>query len=252
MKKLFIFSLISLLSISCNKKKEQAEKREANSKDSIVEASKAPIQNPSNEIPKNKISDFIPKGYIVYEDELNRNIKGDLNNDGLEDLVILIKGTDKSKIVNDESRGKLDRNRRGIIILFNQGDHYEVASKNYTCFSSENEDGGVYYAPELTVSIIKGKLNINYSQGRYGAWDYLFRYQDGHFALIGYEVSSNRGPTTQFITSVNFLTKKRLTKDNINKDNDDAEEKYIDTWEKLKMDKLLKLSEIKDFDGLYF
>ena len=96
---------------------------------------------------------FIPKEYVIFE-----KVFGDLNMDGLPDCVLIIKGTDKTKIINDEYRGKLDRNRRGIIVLFKKNDHYDLATKNYDCFSSENEDGGVYFPPELSVEIKK----VNY------------------------------------------------------------------------------------------
>ena len=86
-------------------------------------------------------------------------VKGDLNKDALEDIVLIIKGTDKSKIIEDENRGKLDRNRRGIIVLLNKGNYYQLAAENYDCFSSENEDGGVYFAAELNVEIKKGNLH---------------------------------------------------------------------------------------------
>ncbi|SEQ83888.1 hypothetical protein [Epilithonimonas lactis] len=209
---------------------------------------------------KNKPSDFIPKGYVIhkYEGGISASewdeIKGDLNKDGLEDVVLIIKGTDKSKIIQHESRGKLDRNRRGIIVLFNKGDHYDLAAKNYDCFSSENEDGGVYFAPELYLEIKNGNLYINYGHGRYGNWGYTFRAQNGDMEMIGYDAYSSRGPVPQFEVSINFLTKKKLTRDNLNKDDDgdDYVENYKDTWEKIKVEKLTKLSEIKDFDELHY
>ena len=68
---------------------------------------------------------FIPKEYVIFE-----KVFGDLNIDGLPDCVLIIKGTDKTKIINDEYRGKLDRNRRGIIVLFKKNDHYDLATKN--------------------------------------------------------------------------------------------------------------------------
>ena len=37
------------------------------------------------------LSAFLPKGYVVFE-----KINGDLNKDGIEDCVLIIKGTDKS------------------------------------------------------------------------------------------------------------------------------------------------------------
>ena len=73
---------------------------------------------------KQNPSDYLPKGYVIFE-----KIIGDLNKDGIEDCVLIIKGTDTSKIITDEYRGKLDRNRRGIIVLFNKKDHYELAVK---------------------------------------------------------------------------------------------------------------------------
>ena len=93
---------------------------------------------------------FIPKGYVFFS-----RCVGDLNNDGEPDMVLMVKGTDKSKWVNDEQRGQLDRNRRGLIILLKREAGYELIVQNYKCFSSENEDGGMDYAPELSLDINK-------------------------------------------------------------------------------------------------
>jgi hypothetical protein len=47
------------------------------------------IQNPT---------DFLLKGFVVFE-----KITGDLNNDGMEDCVLIIKGTDKNQIIFDSA-----------------------------------------------------------------------------------------------------------------------------------------------------
>ncbi|MBL7973320.1 MAG: hypothetical protein JNJ85_00310, partial [Candidatus Kapabacteria bacterium] len=65
-------------------------------------------QTNHNQVLKSNLADFIPKGYILFEP-----INGDLNKDGIDDCVLIIKGTDKQYIVKDEYRGELDRNRRG-------------------------------------------------------------------------------------------------------------------------------------------
>lgn len=195
-------------------------------------------------IQKQNPSDFIPKGYVIFE-----KISGDLNKDGIEDCVLIIKGTDKSKIITDQYRGKLDRNRRGIIILFNKKDLYKPAVRNDNCFSSENEDGGVYFAPELSVEIKKGNLYIHYGHGRYGYWQYTFRHKNLDFELIGYD-ASNGGAVINSETSINFLTKKKQEKVNTNQNAKGGDEVFKETWKNIKVNRLVKLSEIKDFDEL--
>ena len=192
-----------------------------------------------------EFSDFLPKGFVIVE-----RINGDLNKDNIADCVLIIKGIDKSKIIKDEYCGELDRNRRGIMVLFSKKDHYELAVKNYDCFPSENEDGGVYFAPELSVEINKGNLDIHYGHGRYGYWSYSFRFKYSDFELIGYDSSENRGPIVNRVTSVNFLTKKKQTKENINENAEGDDEVFKETWENINVDKFVKLSEIKDFDEL--
>ena len=204
---------------------------------------------------RQRITDFIPKGYKLFE-----KISGDLNKDGLEDCVLIIKATRKDGFERDYEGKLIDRNRRGIIILFTEKDGYKLAVKNYNCFSSENEDGGVYFAPELGVIIKDSKLYLHYYHGRYGYWEYCFRYQNSDFMLIGYEASHDRGPVVLFKTSINFLTGVEYDDENINAYNfnadsdDDSEidEVFKRTVVKLKKKPLMKLSEIEDFDELKY
>lgn len=190
-------------------------------------------------------SDFIPKGYAVFE-----NYYGDLNNDGQEDCVVLIKKTDTTNIVTNRFDQKVDRNRRGIIVLFKIGGKYRLADKNYDCFSSENEDGGVYFPPQLSVEINNEKLYLHYGHGRYGFWKYTFRFQNSNFELIGFDSSSNYGPIINKETSINFLTKKKLIKENTNENAEGGDEVFNETWSDVEIGHLVKLSDIKDFDEL--
>ena len=193
---------------------------------------------------KQNLSDFLPKGYVIFE-----KINGDLNKDGLEDCVLVIKATNKSKIITDRYGKKIDRNRRGIIVLFSKKKHYELVMKNNDCFSSENEDGGGYFAPELSVEIKKGNLYAHYGHGRYGYWQYIFRCQNSDFELIGYD-ASNGGAVIESETSINFLTKKKQEKVNTNKNAQGGDEVFKETWRNIKVNRKIKLSEIKDFDEL--
>lgn len=246
MRKYVSFStlILSLLTnMSCDQSKKKEEISTIN--DTITSKKDLPEKSVSTADIKNKPTDFVPKSYVVFE-----KIFGDLNKDGSEDCVLIIKGTDKTKFVNDESRGELDRNRRGIIVLFNKNGNYELATKNYDCFSSENEEGGVYYAPELGFEITKGNLYISYAHGRYGYWAYTFRYQNSDLELIGYDDSDNRGPVINSETSINYLTRTKIVKVNTNDNADSGEEIFEKTVSKINRTKLIRLSEIEDFDEL--
>ncbi|EDO26148.1 predicted protein [Nematostella vectensis] len=193
---------------------------------------------------KNSFATLVPKGYVLHD-----TIYGDLNKDNQEDCILIIKGTDAESIVTNRFDEIVDRNRRGIIILFKNEKGYQKITENLECFSSEHEDGGVYFAPELYFEVKRGNLLIHYGHGRYGYWSYTFRYQESKFKLIGYDVT-NGGDVIRNQTSINFLTKKKLVRANTNEDAEGGDEVFKDTWSKIKIDTLLDLSQIEDFDEL--
>ena len=239
----FLHLSIVVFFISCGQTPSDQENTQSIGTDSTKTNSNA-IKN--NEILGNP-KDFVPNGFVIYE-----TIYGDLNNDSIEDCVLVIKGADKSKVITDEIRGQLDRNRRGIIVLTKQADAYKFLLMNDDCFASENEDGGVYYAPELSIEIKKCKLYVFYRHGRYGFWGYVFRYQNSDFELIGYSSSDNHGPIVEYETSINFSTKEKIVKVNTNLGADPETEAGNEVFEttktKISVNKLFKLSEIKDFE----
>ena len=194
---------------------------------------------------KLKYKAYIPAKYVLFE-----AIQGDLNKDGIQDLVLIVKATDPTQWVNHEYRGKLDRNRRGIIVLLKEKGRYKKLTQNLSAFSSENEEGGVYFTPELWFEINKGLLNVHYGHGRYGYWNYSFRLQNQDLRLIGYDSSSNHGPYVESETSMNFLTDKKVIRKNLNED-PDGEPRFKETWSKAKISPIY-LSKIQDFDELNF
>lgn len=239
-KYLIIFGLMVSLLLSYSSSKSKKTIKKTNDLGSIQRRNLTVI-------PKQKVNtaDFVPKGFVLFS-----TIKGDLNKDGLIDEVLIVKGTDKSKVIVNRFEERADRNRRGIIILLNKKGRYELALKNLNCFSSENEDGGVYFPPDLSVQIEKGNLYIQYSHGRYGYWRYTFRFRNADFELIGYDSSDNFGPRIDRETSINFLTKKKLVKENTNQNDEGGDEVFKEKWSKLPAKPLVKLSQIKDFDDL--
>ncbi|MDH4471242.1 MAG: hypothetical protein QE487_01470 [Fluviicola sp.] len=241
MKNRIYFVMLLVLLQSCNNSPENQQATNnttASTTDETTESSSVPET-------RKKPQDFLPSGYIVFDE-----MHGDLNKDGLDDCILIIKGTAEENIVEDENHGKLDRNRRGILILLNKKGNYELAVKNTNCFSSENEDGGVYFPPELSLEIKKGKLFVQYSHGRYGYWNYMFRFNNNDFELIGYDASDNYGPVVNREVSINYLTKKKSVKVNVNESAEAGDEVFEETWEDIKIEKPIKLSEVKDFDEL--
>ena len=68
--------------------------------------------------------------------------------------------------------------------------------------------------------------------------------------MIGYD-ESNGGAIVRSEVSINFLTKKKLTRENINQDaRQGGDEIFEETWENIEIDHLIRLSEIKDIDEL--
>jgi hypothetical protein len=246
---LFVFSFLMLLSSSSCSENENTVDQVQDDSDSEAEFETGNSSETEAETEIVKVpSDFVPDEFAIFE-----KIFGDLNKDGQEDCVLITKGTDPTRVVNDEYLGELDRNRRGIIVLFKDRNSYELASQNDDCFSSENEDGGVYFPPDLSVEIKNGKLYFHYGHGRYGYWSYTFRYQDDDFKLIGFDQASHNGPALNYSTSYNFLTGKKLKKENINFDSEHPDdEKIVETWSELEKQELISLSKVEDFDELWF
>lgn len=190
---------------------------------------------------------YIPKNYSFFE-----AVKGDLNKDGVQDAVLIVKATDPKAFVDKEYWGTLDRNRRGIIVLMGQKGKstYKQLLQNLNCFSSEQEDGGVYYPPELVPEIKKGLLEINYLHGRYGYWVYKFRLQDQDMRMIGYDQFSHHGPLLESKISINLLTGKRIYTENLNTDPEKAP-KFKEA-QSVQEQAPIYLSKMKDFDELTF
>lgn len=201
-------------------------------------------KNPGN-AQTESTAEFIPTGFVLFEE-----YSGDVDENGFEDCILIVKDTKKENIIKNRFGDVVDRNRRGLIVLLNSEDGYESILMNLDCFSSENEDGGVYYPPELSIHIDNNILKIHYEHGRYGNWEYILRYHNSDFQLIGFESSENRGPIVNYKTSINFLTKRKQILENVNMNSQDREEDLIETWEEIKIDDLIKLSEIQDFDKI--
>lgn len=122
------------------------------------------------------------KDYIILEE-----IKGDLNNDGIDDYVYIFKDS-------FETVGRIypnyEENGRGMIILLSDGNMHTLENFRYNCFESLDDiEHGAYHAPELFINIEDNKLMVGFYHGRNGNWSYTLGFQDSEFKLIGFDAT---------------------------------------------------------------
>lgn len=204
----------------------------------------------------NSIKEIISKNWKILNSK-----KGDLNNDGILDLVFAIQNTDPNNIKNHDGLGsdKIDLNPRILGIYF--GSKYgsfeqKLISKDFIIL----KDSPTMDEPLDNININKkGILEIDfrfwYSAGSWSMSNhtYKFRYQNDDFRLIGYESNESHrgtGETTDY--SVNFLTNKmKITKGNFSKDEPESIK-----WKKFILKDKLTIRTLKkpfelEFEGFY-
>ena len=161
------------------------------------------------------IDRFIPKGWKTV-----LSAKGDLNNDKLEDVAIIIEKTDKANIVKNENLGSeyLNLNPRILLVLFKQKNgSYILAGKNDKGFikSEGNKESPALMDTLDSISIKNNilKIKFNYFLSA-GSWSvtqntYTFRFQNQKLELIGFDNNSfMRNSGDQEKLSINFSTNK--------------------------------------------
>ena len=161
------------------------------------------------------IDGFIPKSWKTV-----LSAKGDLNNDKLEDVAIIIEKTDKANIVKNENLGSeyLNLNPRILLVLFKQNNgSYILAGKNDKGFikSEGNKESPALMDTLDSISIkndiLKIKFNYFLSAGSWSVTQntYTFRFQNQKLELIGFDNNSfMRNSGDQEKLSINFSTNK--------------------------------------------
>ncbi|MGX9189805.1 hypothetical protein [Stenotrophomonas sp. Ker107b] len=156
---------------------------------------------------------FVPSGWRI-----EQQLRGDLNGDKREDLVLVLRQQDPRNIVEHDGFGisPLDSNPRMLAIAWATPTGYSLAAQNHTLITRHE-------APNLSdvfeegagVSIVRGTLQTTlFFFSNAGSWStgsasYTFRWQEGAFALIGYDRSSmmrNSGQTESL--SINYSTRR--------------------------------------------
>jgi hypothetical protein len=158
-------------------------------------------------------ADFVPKGWRV-----EHQPKGDLNKDGRDDVVLVLRMDDPANIVENEGLGasEFDTNPRLLAVLFAEGTGYRLAVQDHALIP--RPDSPVmddYLDGDDAVTVRRGAFTVRlHSWASAGSWytgntTFTFRHQDGCFRLIGHDNSwMHRASGETASTSLNFVAGK--------------------------------------------
>ncbi|GGD11134.1 hypothetical protein [Aureimonas glaciei] len=152
---------------------------------------------------------FVPDGWM-----LESEAQGDLDKDGLDDVVFVLHGTDPANFVKEEwSPEPMDTNPRilGAAFAVPSGG-YRLVLENHTLIP-RREQSNVDDAYDDGLALARGAFSVELSFfASAGSWEMhrskpTFRWRDDRFELIGFDRSSvmrNSGEMTE--VSANYAT----------------------------------------------
>jgi hypothetical protein len=191
---------ISILMVACGPASQDAgaNAQNAASPQADPEKALAPAPHYETEAPSEEMASFVPKGYETVKAEGGQIMtKGDLNNDGIDDMVVLLQ---------DMSQ---DEGNCAILVT------YGAANGKYKASEVTGDMGPepLMYADPGQIKIVKGILIFHYQSMRWGA-DLKFRYEPkyGDLRLIGADTENfgNAMHDGAGSTSTNYLTGQRI------------------------------------------
>ena len=224
-KVLFLFSILSffLLGSSCDflSKKKDANVIDTNepiTSTTDEESTTSVIEEYPTDFPEqgNKMEDFVPKHWSAI-----MKVDGDLNKDGLADTALIVEQENPENIIVTEYNDTLNTNPRALLVLFKQENGtYKLAAKNDKGFIEPPKENSSLLDPlgEGDINIKNNTLRLKFQYFfSAGSWyitnvEYVFRYQNSHFELIGVETNSfHRATGEETIVSFNLSTNKLET-----------------------------------------
>ena len=212
-------------------------------------------------IPKLKETAQTSLGLVPANWKMISSVMGDLNKDGLEDLVFVIQNTNLEKIQIDKEfiGNSTDLNPRVLAIYF-----WNPKLNRFEKQMQKNNLIPLKDAPNIVdpfdssdgIEVTKkGILKIRFRFfATMGSWAtsghlYKFRYQNNHFSLIGYdryELRRNTGETIDY--SIDFLSKRMsMSESNIERDKPKSVK-----WTNFELKKLKTLNSFDTFQEWEF
>ncbi len=162
---------------------------------------------------------FVPSGWM-----LEAQASGDLNRDGKDDLVLVIRQNNPDNVIQDfEGLGEkpFDTNPRILAIAFRDGPSsgYRLQSENHTLIPRRTDPVAADpFDREAGIAIVRDGFQVRLEWFMSaGGWEtfstsYTFRHRTGRFELIGYDRNTtHRASGDTKSVSINYLTRKVKT-----------------------------------------
>ena len=201
-------------------------------------------------------NDLIPSDWRLLD-----SISGDLNNDGILDIVLAIQKNDPNNIKLNDGFGvdTINLNPRKLAIYYGT-ESGELVKKLVSDEFIILRDVPTMEEPFEGFDLnTEGVLDINFRLAyNSGSWSvsihkYIFRFQNNQLVLIGYDlIEFHRASGETKETSINFLSKRmKITKGTISSDEPNSIE-----WKEFKLEKLIDIKTIEkpfelEFEGIY-
>ena len=157
----------------------------------------------------NSTKDIVPQGWEVSQ------ATGDLNKDGIADLVVIATPDNKEHMHTRDDGYVYNFNPPILAIYWGQSDGTFSLYQQYTDIIPHSTDEYIFVEVEPSITdrgVIKFSTSSFASAGSWsnGSSTLLFRYQNGDFYLIGYDTHSMARNTGVAEThSYNYLTHKK-------------------------------------------
>lgn len=158
---------------------------------------------------------FVPKGWNIEQQS-----RGDLNKDGRDDAVLVLRMLDKTNVVKNDGLGpdEFDTNPRMLAVLFADATGYRLAVEDHALIPRpDNPVMDDYLGGGDAVQVRRGGFSVTlHAWASAGSWStsnttFTFRHQDGCFRLIGYDHGGlHRGSGETNSISINYSTRKAV------------------------------------------
>lgn len=164
MKIILLIAGLALFTTSCKKNTETSAKTETKADTTSVEDENAGYEMNAEVNSSQNYEMLIPDGYDLLAKE-----EGDINNDGISDLVLVVKSQQEKpdEMPADDVPGRilmlLTKDKQGM---------YSRAAENTSAILAKNEGGASSQDPFDRVEITPGKFSIVHMGGAAERWSY--------------------------------------------------------------------------------